>query len=111
MEYGTRSYIAAIAFVESLRLFNDLGIDNIERHNRGLRDLFVEHILKKGYEVIENESAASIVSFKPTRQDVQELGKYLGENNVAVSLRNGSIRASFHLVNDRGEVEKFLHLL
>lgn len=111
MEYGTRSYIAAIAFVESLRLFNDLGIENIERHNRGLREFFEESILKKGYEVIENERSASIVSFKPPRKDVRELGKHLEENNVAVSLRNGYIRAAFHLVNDRGEVEKLIELL
>ncbi|MCP5102382.1 MAG: aminotransferase class V-fold PLP-dependent enzyme [bacterium] len=37
MEYGTRSYTAALSLVESLRLINSIGIETIETHNRELR--------------------------------------------------------------------------
>ncbi len=111
MEYGTRSYSAAVGLVESLRLFNALGIDAIERHNLELRKFFVEKIMSKGYETIINEKSAPIVPFKSTIMDTISLKKRLEESNVVVSMRNGYIRAGFHLVTDREEVEKFIDLL
>ncbi|MCX6584331.1 MAG: aminotransferase class V-fold PLP-dependent enzyme [Candidatus Aminicenantes bacterium] len=111
MEYGTRSYSAAVGLVESLRLFNALGIDAIERHNLELRKLFVEQITGKGYETIFNEKSSPIVPFKSAVVDTLSLKKRLEENKVVVSLRNGYIRAGFHLMTDREEVEKFIDLL
>ncbi|MDQ1352418.1 MAG: cysteine desulfurase / selenocysteine lyase [Acidobacteriota bacterium] len=111
MEYGTRSYSAAVGLVESLRLFNALGIDAIEQHNLELRKFFVDKIMGKGYETIFNEKSAPIVPFKTAVEDTLSLKKRLEENRVIVSLRNGYIRAAFHLVTDREEVEKFIDLL
>ncbi len=111
MEYGTRSYSAAVGLLESLRIFNGLGIDAIERHNLGLRKLFVDKIIEKGYETILNERTAPIVPFRAPAEEALSLKKRLEGNKVIVSLRNGYIRAGFHLVTDREEVEKFSDLL
>lgn len=111
MEYGTRSYSAAVGLVESLRLFNALGIDAIERHNLGLRKFFVEKIIDKGYQTIHSEKSAPIVPFRSTDMDTDLLKKRLEDSKVVVSLRNGYIRAGFHLVTDREEVERFIDLL
>ena len=113
MEYGTRSYTAARGFVQCLRLINSIGIDEIEWHNRELRKFFIEEITKKGYETILTvaEKASSIIPFKSPVVDVATLKKKLEENKVAVSLRNGYIRAAFHLVTDKEEVERFIELL
>jgi selenocysteine lyase/cysteine desulfurase len=113
MEYGTRSYMAAKGLVECLRLINRIGIETIEQHNRELREFFIKEISKKGYETIlaAHEKAASIIPFKSPTVDVVLLKKKLEENKVAVSLRNGYIRAAFHLVTDRQEVERFIELL
>jgi selenocysteine lyase/cysteine desulfurase len=100
MEYGTRSYTAAKGLVECLRLINGIGIETIEQHNGELREFFIDEISKKGYETIlaVDEKATSIIPFKSPMKDVMSLKKKLEENNVAVSLRNGYIRAAFHLV-------------
>jgi cysteine desulfurase/selenocysteine lyase len=111
MEYGTRSYTAAMSFVETLRLINRVGIENIEAHNRELKELFIKKIIEKGYEVIQNERSASIIAFKSPKVDTISLKKKLEAHNVVVSLRNGYIRASFHLVTDKEEVEKFIGIL
>ena len=111
MEYGTRSYIAAIGFLESLRLINRVGIQTIESHNRELREFFIEGISQKGYETIPHKKSASIVPFKSPGVVPLTLQKRLRENSVVVSLRNGYIRAAFHLVNDREEVERFIRFL
>ncbi len=111
MEYGTRSYIAAIGFLESLRLVNRVGIKSIERHNRELREFFIDSIFQKGYEIISNKKSASIVPFRSPGVDPVSLQKRLRENSVVVSLRSGYIRAAFHLVNDREEVARFVRFL
>ena len=111
MEYGTRSYTAALSLVETLRVINGIGIDTVERHNRELKELFIEKISAKGYEIIQNERSSSIIAFRSQSEDVVLLKKRLEANDVIVSLRNGYIRSAFHLVNDKDEVEKFIELL
>lgn len=111
MEYGTRSYTAAVSFVETLRLINGIGIENIEAHNRELKEFFIERIMAKGYDVIRNDRSSSIIAFRSTTVDTVSLKKRLEEHQIVVSVRNGYIRASFHLVTDKEEVEKFIELL
>lgn len=113
MEYGTRSYIAGIGFLEALRVIDEMGSENIEKHNRQLRDFFTQSIGKKGYEIFANNGSrmASIVPFRYPGADARETMKKLAERNVRVALRNGYIRASFHFINDRAEIEKFIDYL
>lgn len=112
-EYGTRSFSAGVGFLEALRVINGMGIDRIEEHNRDLRHFFVKHIREKGYETIDHHSpeSASIVPFKFPGKAPHILKKRLDENNIRVALRNGYIRASFHFINDKEEVEKFIDCL
>jgi len=97
--------------VETLRLVNGIGIDKIESHNRALKEFFIEKISAKGYEVIQNEKSTSIIAFRSPSEDIVSLKKRLEANHVIVSLRNGYIRAAFHLVTDKEEVEKFIEFL
>ncbi len=111
MEYGTRSYPAAVGFRECLKLINCFGIKNIEAHNRKLKEFFLQHILSKGYESIFNEKSASIVPFRSSNKDPGILLKELAEKKVRLSLRNGYIRAAFHFMNDLQEVKKLIDFL
>ena len=111
MEIGTRPYMTAAGFLESLRVINRFGIKNIETHNRELREFFVEHITPKGFETIANEKSASIVPFKSKETDSQVLKQELDDKKVILSLRNNYIRAAFHFINDREEVKKFIDFL
>ena len=111
MEYGTRSYPAAVGFHQCLRLINSFGIKNIEAHNQKLKTFFIEQILKKGYESIINEKSASIVPFRSPDQDPGILLKKLEKKKVKLALRNGYIRAAFHFMNDLQEVKQLIDLL
>ncbi len=119
MEYGTRSYTAAVGLCEGLKLFNYLGIKNIEKHNQELKEFFLENLMKKGYETISPGKSAPIVSFKlpgapgagKAGKDTRGLLAGLSGKKVRASLRNGYIRVSFHLVNDWGEVKALLDYL
>lgn len=111
MEYGTRSYTAAVGFRECLKIINSLGIKNIEAHNQKLKNFFIENILKKGYTTIINEKSASIVPFKPPNTDPKIKLKELEMKKVRLGLRNGYIRASFHFINHQQEVETLIDFL
>lgn len=112
-EYGTRSYSVGTGFLYALKVINGMGIANIEKHNRDLRDFFINRITRKGYETIKNNcpKSASIVPFKSPGIDCGALKKRLDEQNIRTALRNGYIRASFHFINDKQEIEKFTKLL
>ena len=111
MEYGTRPFITGTAFRESLRLFNRFDLKAIESHTMELRKFFVEQIVKRGYETILNESMAPIVPFKKPGKESAELLRELNKKNVSLALRNGYLRAAFHFINEREEVERLIELL
>ncbi len=111
MEYGTRPYITALGFRETLRLFNKLGAQAIETHNRQLKDYFYTVIQNKGYETFSNDRASSIVSFKSPRKNSHEIRDALEKEKIIVSVRNGYVRAAFHFINDMEEVETFVNFL
>jgi cysteine desulfurase/selenocysteine lyase len=111
MEYGTRSYPAAVGFRECLKLINSFGIKNIEAHNQKLKTFFIEHILPKGYESIFNEKSASIAPFRLPGKNPGLLLKELEEKKVRLGLRNGYIRAAFHFMNDLQEVKNLIDFL
>lgn len=113
MEYGTRSYIAALGLVQCLKLINQAGIKQIEAHNQELRQLLLEKIAEKGYETLQNprEKAASIIPFRSPGSDAAELVKKLAAQKAILSLRNGYIRAALHWVNDKEEILKLVELL
>jgi selenocysteine lyase/cysteine desulfurase len=71
----------------------------------------MDGISQKGYETISHKKSTSIVPFRSPGIDPVSLQKRLRENSVVVSLRNGYIRAAFHLVNDREEVARFIRFL
>lgn len=113
MEYGTRSYSAALGLYECLKIFNELNIKKIEKHNETLRLYFLENLLSMDYETIQSPTtkATSIIPFRIPNHEPRELLEFLQEKKVMMSLRNGYIRAAFHLVNDLNEVETLVHLL
>ena len=116
MEYGTRSYSAAVGFRESLKLFNSFGIKQIEAHNRKFKELFVDNLRSKGYETVspgKSGNSAPIVPFKSANpaMDSRALLNRLNEKKVKASLRNGYIRVGFHLVNHREEVDSLIDYL
>jgi selenocysteine lyase/cysteine desulfurase len=111
MEYGTRSYPAAVGFRECLKIINSFGIKNIETHNQKLKTFFIENILTKGYDSIFNERSASIVPFRSPGTDPGILLKKLEEKKLRLGLRNGYIRAAFHFMNDLPEVKTLIDFL
>lgn len=113
MEYGTRSYIAALGFHRCLKLFNQVGIKEIEAHNQELRHVLLEKIAEKGYETLQytHVKAASIIPFRKPGNDAAELVKTLASQHAIISLRNGYARAAIHWPNDKEELLRLAEML
>ena len=96
----------------SLEVFEELGLDNIQAHNAGLRDYFLQHYPSKRYRLISHpDHLSNILTLKPQDGDSQALEKSLRDKNVDISVREGNIRISFHLYNTRKQVERLVELL
>jgi len=110
-EEGTRNLIGIYGFIEHLKLFLEVGMEEIEKRIFLLTDMLIDGIRKKGCEIaspVIKEERAGIVTFKPVRISSEELHKNLVEKNIIVSIRSGFIRVSPHFYNTEKEIEQFL---
>ncbi|RKL62302.1 aminotransferase class V-fold PLP-dependent enzyme [Thermoanaerobacteraceae bacterium SP2] len=114
---GTSNYAGAIALGESLSLFNELGIENIEKHNVGLADYLIEGLKEIGATLITrpepgHRSALVVFRFYNDIKEENELLKELHRNNVYVAMRFtsnvGGIRVSCHFFNNRSDIDALI---
>ncbi len=107
-EIGSLTYQAFFAMNKSLELINNLGIQNIEKHALKLANYFADECKSLGYEVVspggKRRSAIVSVHF----HDSEKVFETLLEQKVLCSLREGNIRFSFHLYNNKEDIEKTL---
>ncbi|MBC8383303.1 MAG: aminotransferase class V-fold PLP-dependent enzyme, partial [Candidatus Cloacimonetes bacterium] len=110
-EIGSLTYQALFAMNKSLKLINDLGIQNIEKHALKLANYFADECEQLGFRVVspggKRRSAIISVHF----QDSKKVYEALLQQKVLCSLREGNIRFSFHLYNNEEDVEKTLHCI
>lgn len=114
---GTSNYAGAIALGESLTLFNELGIENVEKHNVELADYLIEGLKEVGATLITrpepgHRSALVVFRFYKDIKEENELLKELHKNNVYVAMRFtsnvGGIRVSCHFFNNRSDIDALL---
>jgi selenocysteine lyase/cysteine desulfurase len=111
-EIGTYPYSVIWTMHSSLRLFSEIGIKNIEKHNLELLDLLVSHLKRKNYRItssLDPDHRSSILSF--SAEDTKALHRKLRTNNIIVSHREGSIRVAPHFYNTTEEMEKLIELV
>lgn len=111
-EIGTYPYSAVWTMHSSLQLLSEIGIKNIERHNRELFDLLISNLKEKNYQItssLDPDHRSSILSF--SAEDAKTLHRKLRANNIIVSCREGSIRVAPHFYNTTEEMEKLIQLL
>jgi selenocysteine lyase/cysteine desulfurase len=96
----------------SLELLLELGLENIEDHNKKLTQHFIENFPKNKYQLITpTDSMGNIVALKSTSVDSRELETELKFRNIDVSVRQGNIRLSFHLFNTEKQVNELIQAL
>ncbi|MBS4015341.1 MAG: aminotransferase class V-fold PLP-dependent enzyme [Candidatus Latescibacteria bacterium] len=113
-EEGTKNYLGMVGFKESLKLFDQIGIDKIEAQVLDLTSYLLDKIATPQFEIItpkNRRERAGIVSFKRKDKDSAELYQKLKENNIVCSLRNGYLRISPHFYNTKAEIDQLVSFL
>lgn len=86
----------------------EVGVENIARHNHQLTELFINHcpalpVALIGPAGMQNRSAIIVL------KDENGLGQWLLENHFVMTLRNNTIRLSFHEHNTQEDVQKLVN--
>jgi cysteine desulfurase/selenocysteine lyase len=117
---GTANYPGAVGLGASLRLINELGIERIEAHIRGLTDRLRAALAAAGARLVTPGDAAArsgITVFRWFDEPAadQALLERLLDQQVLVSMRFtagvGGIRVSTHFYNDDEDIDRLIHAL
>lgn len=112
---GTPNIMGMFGLLESLRLINELDVEEIDEHTTGLAAEAIEIVAKLGYvPVTPREEHSAIVTFASGYDDpiTDQLVSYLDEHHVSVvkhwsPQRVPHVRLSFHCYNTREELYQF----
>lgn len=113
-EEGTKNYLGIVGFRESLKIFDEIGIDKIESQVLDLTEYLIKKINNPAFEIItpfERAHRAGIVSFRKKNADSTKLFNTLKKNNIICSLREGYLRVAPHFYNTTEEIDHLIELL
>lgn len=100
------SHLICTGLKASLDLLLELGLNKIEQHNQELTKYFIDQLPRRYPTLSQSQALSNIVCFQCS--DPEGLRLKLAKQKIEVSLREGSLRASFHLFNTKAEVDKLL---
>ena len=119
-EAGTPDYVGAIAFGRAIQFMDEIGTDNIERHEREISEYAREKLSEIGgiKFIGEAENRAGAVSFLLGKTHPYDTGMILDKMGIAVRTGHhcaqplmerfgitGTVRASFAMYNTKEEVD------
>ncbi len=116
-EYGTQNESLFRGMKTGVDFIKAIGLDRIKKHNRELAEIFYDGLLNiPDVEIVspeEKKYRSSIISFRVKGKDFKELASFLTASKrirVRVVSEAGlnSVRASFHVYNNKEEVEKII---
>lgn len=110
---GTPPVAHIVALEQALGLLTDIGVENIQRHNRALQSPLVKYLEESAdYQILsstkESERSA-ILSF--TSDNYEEVFKRLIAAKIICVMREGGIRVSTHIYNTPEDISKLISLL
>jgi cysteine desulfurase/selenocysteine lyase len=124
-EAGTPNVSGAIGLAEAIKYMENIGMDEIEKHDRELCMYLEAELGKLDFvEVIGRGPKLSAVSFNVKGVHPHDVAQILADNHVAVRAGHhcaqpvmddlgvpGTARASFGIYNDQEDVDKLLEAL
>ena len=116
-ESGTPPNANVYAGIAGLKLVENIGIPQIERHIQTITSAIKDRARERNYTIRTPETHGAMIAIQS--HDVEQLVGLLAENdNVIVSSRDGNLRISPHFYNDLSDVDalfagllKYEHLL
>ncbi len=108
----TPNMLAMSCLEAGIEFLQEVGLDNIQKHNAHIRDSFLEHYPKEKYDLITPTShMGNIICLKSKGIDSSKLVNTLKKHNIDVSIRQGNLRLSFHVFNTLDQVGTLIDAL
>jgi len=112
-ELGYYVVLNLLGMKAAVKIFQELGIANIQRHNHALIDRLADYIRGNSFYRItssmEPKHRSSIFTF--TCDPVRELHRTLLKEKIILVNREGSIRVSVHLFNNEADIDRLTGVL
>ncbi|MEZ4523858.1 MAG: aminotransferase class V-fold PLP-dependent enzyme [Thermomicrobiales bacterium] len=111
-EVGSLDWPAIYALNEGLKVIEEVGVENIERHVTKLAGDLLDQLREFDLDVITSPDPvhrSGIVSWRDA--DPAAAASRLAEHGVFVTGSSGRIRSAFHLYNDESDVERLVGAL
>lgn len=112
-EEGSFNTLSIHAFGAALTLFLEIGMDRIEARILALGDAIIAGLEKRNLAIKSSTrpgERSGIVSFLP-RGNADDLGRFMHENGVTLTVRGGRVRVSPHFYNNLDDVGHFFDVL
>lgn len=114
-ETGTFASSLFYGLENSLRIFHEFGVENINRYLLELTDFLCENVDQEKYEIVSSRRAgekSQIVCLK-NRQNLTPytVAKHLEREKVIVVPRGDRLRISPHIYNNQSDIAKLLNAL
>lgn len=121
-EAGTPLISEVIAFKEAIKYLDNIGMDNVQKHEQELLKLAMEELLKiDGITVYNKTCETGVISFNINGIHPHDAASIFDQNDVALRAGHhcaqlitswlgcvGTLRASFYVYNDENDVHKFI---
>ncbi len=112
-ELGYYAILNLMGMKAAARIFQNLGLRRIRQHNHALIDRLAEYIRSEPFYRVTSSMAlrhrSSIFAF--TCEKVPELHRELLRSRIIAADREGSIRVSVHLFNDKSDIDRLIVVL
>ncbi len=112
-EEGSANTLSIHALGAALELFEQEGIETIEKRIMELGDIAIRHLQKRDIKTVNStipEERSGNISFVPN-VDLNQLMKYMMSHSVSMTVRDGLARISPHFYNSEDEIDYFFDLL
>lgn len=110
-EEGSHNLMGIFALGGCLSLFEEIGIDRIEKRIIEITDYLVTGLEKRGFKIKtprdKLQQKSGIVLFE-SPGDPAEIVSKLAEKKIYITARNGLLRASPHFYNTEDEIDQLL---
>lgn len=124
-EAGTQNIEGVLGLRSAIIYLNKVGLDNIEKHDKELRDYFITKLSKiDNIDILNKNSDAGNILFNVKGVFPQDTAIYLDHYNICVRAGNhcakllkdelgikNTCRVSFYLYNTKEEIDKLIEAL
>ena len=125
LEAGTPNIAGVIGFGEAIKYLNKIGMDNIEKYEKNLREYLIEKLVSIPHiDILNLESDSGIVAFNIEGIFSEDVAYFLNKYGICVRAGNhcakltkevfgiaNSLRVSLYFYNTESEIDSLVDLL